>query len=69
VVINSNGEFLLGLFLADHILIEKGFDFLGLGQLIWSRGRRCGRAVIFQNRIANRNAFVANVSPGIVAWG
>ena len=66
VVINRDGEFFLGLALADYVLIEPFFELLRLRQMEY---RRVGffRAVFFENRVANRNALIANVGFRIVA--
>ena len=69
VVVNRHGEFLLGLFLADNVLVQESFDFMRLRKLVRSSGRRCCRAVIFENGVADRDTLVANVGPGIVARG
>ena len=69
MVVNRHGEFLLGLFLTDNVLVQESFDFMQLGKLVRSSGRRCCRAVIFENGVADRDALVANVGPGIVARG
>jgi hypothetical protein len=66
VVINSDGELLLGLLLTDDVLVEKRLDFLRLGQVIGSsRGVGFG-AVVLEDGIADRDALVADISPGIV---
>ncbi len=67
VVINGDRQLLLGLFLADHVFIEKGFHFLRLGQLTGSGRRLSFAAVVLENRIANGDTFVADVGPGIIA--
>ena len=63
VVVNRDGELLLGLLLSNHVLVEEGLDLVWLRELVRSGGRRSGRAVIFQNGIADRNTLVANVRP------
>jgi hypothetical protein len=68
VVINGYGELALGRLLADYILIQKIFDFERLGNFVRTRGGRLG-LVIFQNGIADSNAFVADVGPGVIARG
>src|SRR6202040_1833663 len=69
VVVNRHRQFLLGLLLADYVLIEKTLYFLRLGQLIGGGGGRRRGAVIFQDGIADRHALVAYVRPGIIAGG
>ena len=69
VVVNRHRQLLLGLLLADHVLVEEAFHFLRLGQLIGGGGGRRRGAVVFQDGIADRHALVANVGPGIIAGG
>src|SRR5882724_6134273 len=68
VVVNGDGKLLLGLFLADDVFVEERLHFLRLGQVAGS-GRGCCRRcpVVFQNRIAHRHAFIANVGARIIA--
>jgi hypothetical protein len=35
VVVDGDGQHLLGPLLADHVLVENGVDLLRLGQLVW----------------------------------
>src|SRR5262249_23972465 len=66
VIVDRDGELFLGLLLADYVFIEEGLDFLRLRQVV---GSGCGvgfGAVVFQNGIADGNALIANVGPGII---
>jgi hypothetical protein len=67
VVVNGYRQLLFRRFLSDYVLIEKGFHFLRLGKLIGTLRGRSGRAVIFQNGIADCYALVTNVSSRIIA--
>ena len=67
VVVNGDGKLFLGLVLPDDVFIEERFDLLRLGQMVGSGGGMRFRAVVFQNGVADGNALVADVSPGIVA--
>src|SRR5262249_28666366 len=69
VVVNRHGKFFLGLLLADHVFVEERLDFLRLGQVIGSGSGMGFTAVVFQNGIADGNALIANVGPGIIARG
>jgi hypothetical protein len=67
VVIDSDGELLLGLFLADYVLVEERLDLLRLGKMIRS-GRWTGfGAIIFEDGIADGDAFIADIGPRIIA--
>jgi hypothetical protein len=68
MVVNRHRQLLLGLFLANDILIEKSFDFSRTGQLGFDRGNAL-HLVFFQNRIADRYTLVTDVSSGMVAGG
>src|ERR1035438_10316065 len=69
VVVDGDGQFLLGLLLSDDVLVEEGLDVLRLRQLVGNGCCRSRRPIVFQDRIADGNALVADVCPGIVAWG
>jgi hypothetical protein len=67
VVVDGDRELLLGLLLADHVLVEEGLDLLRLGQVV-GRGRGVALgAVVFQDGVADGYAFVADVGPGVIA--
>ena len=66
VVVNRHRELLLGLLLADDVLVEEGLHLGRLGKLV---GRGCGlrfRAVVFQNGVADGNALIADVGARII---
>ena len=66
MVINSHREFTLGSFLPNHVLVEKVFDFKRPGNLVRTGG--CGFGlIVVENRIADRDAFIADVRPRILA--
>ena len=67
MVVNGDGKFFLGLFLPDDVLIEERFDLLRLGQMVGGGGGMRFRAVVFQNRVADGDALIADVSARIVA--
>ncbi len=68
MVVNRYRQLLLGLVLANHVLVQKGFHLVGLGQMIGCHRRMAVGPVILQNGIAHGNALVANVGPRIIAW-
>ncbi len=68
VVVDRHRQFLLGGFLADHVLIQKLLYFQRLGDLVGSSGGRLD-LVVLQNRVADRDALVADVRARIVAGG
>jgi hypothetical protein len=68
VVIDRNREFLLGGFLSNHVLIEELLYLQRFRNLVGNAGRGFD-FIVFQNGIADRNAFVADVGAGIVAGG
>src|SRR6185437_10184664 len=60
VVVDGDGERLLGFFLSDHVLVEDFFDFLRCGDL----RDRFGDLALFilgENFVAERDALVADV--------
>jgi hypothetical protein len=66
VVVDGDGEFLLGLVLADDVLVEEGLDLRGLGEV-----RRCGAGlrlslVVFEDGVADGYALIADVGAGVV---
>jgi hypothetical protein len=68
MVVNRDCELALGSFLADNVLVEKILDlkrpwnFVGTGGgWLWF--------IVVKNRIAYRDALIANVGSGILAWG
>ena len=67
MVVDCNRQLLLRLLLADNVLIEESLYLERLGQVGRRRPRRRLAAVILQNGIADRDAFVADVSAGVVA--
>src|SRR5579863_10017199 len=69
VVVNRYCQLLLGLLLADHVLVEESLDFSRLGKLVGSGRGRGGGAIVFENRVADGHALVADVRPGIVTRG
>jgi hypothetical protein len=66
VVIDGNGKLALGGVLADYVLVQILLQFEGFGELV---GKAVGGliAVILEYRVADGDALVANVSPGIIA--
>src|SRR4029077_17311965 len=69
MVVDRDGKLLLGLLLADDVFVEESFDFLRLGQVVGSGGGMRFAAIVFQNGVADGNAFVANIGTGIIAGG
>ena len=68
VVVHRHRQLLLGGFLPDYVLIQKLLYFQGFRDLVGSSGRSLD-LVVFENRVADRNAFVADVGTRIVAGG
>ncbi len=69
VVVDGHRQLLLGGFLADDIFVQKGSYFMRLGQMR-RRGRRPRLGlVVFQNGVADGDAFIADVGPRIIARG
>src|SRR5258708_27568465 len=69
VVIDGHGKLFLGLVLADYVFVEKRLHFLGLGQVVGRGGGVSFRPVVFKDGIADRNALVTDVRPGVVTRG
>jgi hypothetical protein len=67
MVVDGNSQLLLGLVLTDNVLVQKGLDLGRLRKLVRGRSGLGFRTVIFENRVADRNAFVADVSARIVS--
>ena len=66
MVVDGDGELLLGLVLADDVLVEECLDLLRLGQM---RGRGAGlglAAVVFEDGVADGDALVADVGARVV---
>ena len=68
VVVDGHRQLLLGGFLPDHVLIQELLYFQGLRDLVRGSGGRLD-LVVLQNRVADRDALVADVGAGIVAGG
>ena len=66
VVVNRDGKLLLRLVLADYVFVEELLDLGGLGQMIGSSGGVRLGSVVFKDRIANRNALVADIGARII---
>src|SRR5580698_9718020 len=66
MVVDRDRELPLGRLLANHILIQKIFD---LERLRYFVRTGCGglRLVVLEDRVANRNAFVADIGPRVIA--
>src|SRR5881396_3288396 len=60
VIVNGNGERLLGTVLPDHVLVQHILDFRGRGDLRDGFGD-FALFVLRQNLIAERDALIANV--------
>jgi hypothetical protein len=67
MVVDGYRELLLGSILANYILIEILFQLKWLRKFMRSPIGLVV-AVVFEDRITNRNALVTNVSSGIIAW-
>jgi hypothetical protein len=65
MVVNGDGQLLLGAILSNDVAIQKLFDLRRTGKSLgW-----CGGLValfVFQNGLAHTNAFVADVRAGVV---
>src|SRR5262249_19126155 len=68
-VVNRDGKLLFSLLLSDYILVEEGLNFVWFGKLVWGGSCRSSCAVVFENRVADRHALVADVCPRIIARG
>src|SRR5208283_4200824 len=67
MVVDGNGELLLGLVLADDVIVEEAFDLGGLGKMAGSGGGSGVAAVVFEDGVADGHALVADVGAGVVA--
>ena len=68
VVVDGDGELLLGLVLADDKVVEEALDFLRLGQVAGGGGGVGGvAAVVLEDRVADGHALIADVGARIVA--
>src|ERR1041384_6769110 len=61
MLINGDGEFFLGLFLPDDVIIEEGFDLDRLRQRRTARSRFL-LLIICDDLVADINAFVAKIT-------
>jgi hypothetical protein len=66
VVIDSDRQLFLGLFLANYILVEKGLHFHRPGKPGLHAGHTLS-VVLFKDRIADSNTLVADVSPRMLS--
>src|SRR5712692_3610874 len=62
MVVNGHRQFLLRLFLADHVAVQKCLDLRRTRQPL-ARWAGLFALLIFQNLLANGDAFVADVRP------
>ena len=69
MVVNGDGKLLFGRLLPDHVFIQEGLNFLRFWKLVGSGGGWCCGAIIFQNRITDRYALIANIGSRIIAGG
>jgi hypothetical protein len=68
MVIYRDGEFLLGGFLPDYILVKEFFDLERLRDLVRCPSRRLN-LVVLKDRVAYSDALVADVSSRVIAGG
>jgi hypothetical protein len=68
MVVDRHRELLLGGLLADYVLVKEFFDFEGLRKLVRA-ARGCLGPVVFQDGVADRDAFITYIRPRIVARG
>ena len=66
MVVHGHGELLLGLVLADDVLIEERANFLRLGQVNRCSGGGGFGAVVLEDRVAHGDALIADVGARIV---
>jgi hypothetical protein len=66
MVVNRHRQLFLGGFLPDHVLIQELFHFEGFRDLVGCSGGSLD-FVVLQDRVADRNALVADVRTRIVA--
>ena len=69
VVVDGDGKLLLGLILTNHVLVEEGLNLLRLRKM---RGRRAGRglsAIVFEDRVADGYALIADIGARVVRRG
>ncbi len=67
VVVDRHGELLLGLVLADHVVVEEALHLLRLGQVAGGGGGMRFAAVVLEDRVADSHALVADVGARVVA--
>ena len=67
VVVNRDGELLLGLVLADHVIVEEALDLSGLGEMAGGGGGSVAAAIVVEDGVADRHALVADIGARIVA--
>ena len=64
----ATASFFLVAFLPDHVLVQEFLHFQRLRDSVEAPGRRLD-LIVFQNRVANRDALVADVGSGVIARG
>jgi hypothetical protein len=68
VVVHGDREFPLGWLLPDYVLVEEILNLKRLGDFVGPGGGGLG-LVVFENGVADGDALIANVGPGVVAGG
>src|SRR4030095_10046064 len=63
MLIDGDGELLLGFVLADYIFVEEGFDFAWFWQG-WARSYRLSLLVVADDLVADVDALIADVDSG-----
>jgi hypothetical protein len=68
MVVNGDGQLLLGRVLTDYILVQVFFQFQRLRELVGC-SIRLVVTIVFKDRVAYGDALVANVSTGVIVGG
>jgi hypothetical protein len=68
MVVDGNRQLSLGGLLTDYILIQKVFDLERLRDFVRT-GRGGLRLVVLEDRVANRDTFIADIGPRVIARG
>src|SRR5579863_3544160 len=68
MVVDGHSQLLLCLVLADDVVVEEAFDFLGLGQVSGGgSGMRGVSAVVFKDGVTDSDTLIAYICSWIIA--
>ena len=67
MVVDRDSKFLLGLVLADDVIVKEALDLGWLGEMARGGGGNFAAAIVVEDRVAHGNALVADIGAWIIA--